>query len=172
MLRGTFQVLLLTIAMLPPVQAAKWLEDEPSIRVYTEVNKPFIPDTTGAVVINGYNINGIPKPETDLFSINVTVPDGVGSFILEPENFRHDGRFFISDLSQTKNGVKYPLDYYIRIEGLSGTYVKGIPVYRSPGENIKFYGVYSPSPSSALEYKSGYPAGIYSGTVKITYFSR
>ena len=168
MLRTKLTAFALVTLLLPSANAAKWVEGK-DVHVSTTINNPFTPDTSGAISIVGYETEGIPVPESDLFSIDVTVPEGVGSFMLEPENFRYDGRYWYSELTQTKDGVKFPLKYYIRVDGLSGMLDKNSVVYRSPGEKIKFYGEYAPDNVSTT---SGYPWGTYSGTVKITWYSR
>lgn len=168
MLKIFFYILVLSLSTLPSAHAGKWLDGH-SMPILTIINKPFIPDTTGAVVINGYNLDGIPSPDTDIFSINITVPNGVGSFMLKPENFNHNGNFYVGELSQIKNGIKYAMNYYIRIDGLSGTLVKDSVIYRKAGEKMKFFGVYTPNRNIN---NSEYPWGTYAGNIGITYFSR
>lgn len=170
MFKPTLSVLALTMLMLPGAHAAKWLEGE-NVHVSTVINQPFVPDTTGAVTINGFETEGFPVAGSNIFDINVKIPKGVGSFKLAPENFRKMGQHYVGDLSQTKDGTKYLLNYYLKQSGSAALSVKqDAEFFGTEGQVFAFRGVYNPTGDQGNT--SEYPWGTYSGTIKVTYFSR
>ena len=172
MFKKTLSAIALITVVLPGANAAKWLEGE-NLRVSTVINQPFVPDTSGAVTINGFETEGIPVSGSEIFNINIKMPRGVGSFKLAPENFRQIGRYFVGDLSQTKDGNKYVLNYYLEGAPVGAPFapIKDTAEFvGSEGQEFKIKGIYNPT--SAQGNTSTYPWGTYSGTIKVTYFSR
>lgn len=173
MLKKTLSIFTLAMFVLPGANAEEW-KDGKEFRVYTNINKPFVPDTTGAVTINNGQSDGFPQVGNTIFDLSVKIPEGVGSFKLTPENIRNiGGGYHVADLSQTKDGNKYVLNYYLEKFGGHGpNYIIKMDnsISGNSGDTFNFRGIYHPTNLRADTSK--YPWGTYSGSIKVTYFSR
>ncbi|EGQ9308340.1 hypothetical protein F7U82_23165 [Vibrio parahaemolyticus] len=142
--------------------AGEWSYSPLSVDV--PINETFIPDINGAVKIMPATLTANPGYEETLFTVNITVPQGVTGASMVPVGGVKQNRKVIGSLTHNTD-ISKKIDYYLRstggailLQGEDGIF----PV--NPGKTYTFK-------AANQTYSNDLKSGTYSGSITVAFYA-
>lgn len=148
------------------VNAGNWQYKSLDVNVNIEQN--FIPDIDSAVRIIPVNYDSDPKLNSQLYTVEMTIPAGVSAVKIVPTDSLTSSGQQIGKLVNVNNPDQN-MNYYIRNDSGAGKFMAGQKGSFSVKENTSY--TFSAIYTGGEYPNSGYSSGTYAGHLTVSFYS-
>ena len=148
------------------VNAGNW--QYKSLDVNVKIEQNFIPDIDSAVRIIPVNYDSDPKLDSQLYTVEMTIPAGVSAVKIAPTDSLTSSGQQIGKLVNVNNPDQN-MNYYIRKDSGAGNFMAGQKGSFPVKENTSY--TFSAIYTGGEYPNSGYSSGTYAGNLTVSFYS-
>ncbi|OSL66232.1 CS6 fimbrial subunit B [Escherichia coli TA054] len=157
----------LLLSLSPLSHAGEWTYSPLDVSI--DIKQKFVPDIDSAVTIIPITHESDPKIDDPLYTVNITIPEGVGKLKIVPADGVMESSKMIGTMIN-QDAPEQVMKYYMKSTGgdTIGGITPGRPGLISVKENqqYQFSAIYNGGSSV-----SGYAAGNYNGNLTVAFYS-